>query len=297
MVKTEPVVPVLDARAICGETPQWAAAAKVLYWIDAGAKKVCCFDPRTRENRVWELPGDVGSIGLRAGSGLVAAMKSGFNFIHLPEGRVEPIVNPEAALPDNTFNDGKVDPWGRFWAGSAWADFDNPPTSPTGSLYRLDADRTCHWIVGGIVETNTIAWSPDGRTMYYGSAGTDGTIFAADFDGASGTIAGSRVFARTLGHGVHDGSAMDSEGYLWTCFWQGSRIVRYAPDGRIDRTVPMPASYVTCCTFGDDDLETLYITTGRWTLTAEQLAKEPQAGAIFALRTGVRGLPENKYAG
>jgi sugar lactone lactonase YvrE len=123
-------------------------------------------------------------------------------------------------------------------------------------------------------------------------------IYAADFDIDSGDIANQRIFARTDdGPGVHDGSAIDAEGYLWTTFWEGWRIVRYAPDGRIDRVVEMPFKYVTSCTFGGDNLETLFVTSGCWDLKGSDLAAQPQAGSLFAFEPGVRGLPEPMFAG
>ncbi|MEX2296804.1 MAG: SMP-30/gluconolactonase/LRE family protein [Dongiaceae bacterium] len=293
---------IYETAAIAGESPVWSVDEQALYWIDVMAPAVHRFDPKTGENRSWKLPEQIGSIGLRKKGGLVAATKSGFSFIDVNNGRVTPIIDPERDLPENGFNDGKCDRRGRFWAGSAWlgsdGKYDNPPAEPTGSIYRLDPDHVCHRIVPGIRETNTFAWSPDDRTIYFGDSSESKVIYAADFDIEAGSIANQRIFARTNdGAGVHDGSAIDAEGYLWTTFWEGWRIVRYAPDGRIDRVVEMPFKYVTSCAFGGDNLETLFVTSGRWDLKGAELAAQPQAGSLFAFEPGVRGLPEPMFAG
>src|SRR5882724_7382675 len=200
------------------------------------------FDPDSGHNETWKLPNITGSIALRERGGVVAATRSGFCFVDIPSGRATPIINPEPDLPHNTFNDGRCDRRGRFWAGTSWFGpeqrYANAPAEPTGTIYRLDADLSCHPMVTGIGETNTFAWSPDDRTMYFGDSSRVAVIYAADWDSAAGTFENRRVFARTNdGPGWHDRSAMDAEGFLWTCYWMGWRIVRYAPDGRIDRVI------------------------------------------------------------
>jgi sugar lactone lactonase YvrE len=153
-------------------------------------------------------------------------------------------------------------------------------------------------MVSGIGETNTIAWSPDDRTIYFGDSSKAAVIYAADWNAGAGTFENRRIFVRTGdGPGIHDGSAMDAEGFLWTCYWQGWRIMRYAPDGSVDRVIELPVKYPTSCTFGGDDLQMLYVTTACWYQTADELAAQPLAGNLLAFEPGVRGLPDAKYAG
>jgi sugar lactone lactonase YvrE len=292
----------LAIKAIAGESPVWCAEEQALYWVDVMAPAVHRFHPESGRNETWALPATTGSIAVRERGGLVAATRSGFCFIDIPSGRATPIVNPEPDRRDNTFNDGRCDRRGRFWAGSSWfgpeGRYANPPSEPTGTIYRLDADRTCHAMVPGIGETNTILWSPDERTIYFGDSSKAAVIYAADWHAEPGMFENRRVFARTNdGHGIHDGSAMDAEGYLWTCFWEGWRIVRYAPDGRIDRIVELPVKSPTSCTFGGADLATLYITTACWYQSPDELKDQPWAGHVLAFEPGVRGLPDAKYVG
>ena len=295
---------VLDAKAMLGECPVWCPIDQVLYWVDTEEPGLHRFDPASGEDRAWPLPEHIGSFALREQGGVVAAMNSGFCFIDLETGAVEKITDPEAHLPQNGFNDGKCDRRGRFWAGTACVDYTNPPSSPTGALYRLDPDLTCHKMDDGIYESNTLAWSIDDGTMYFGDSNA-GVIYAYDFDIDSGAIANRRRFARTaiadiplpVGTPAADGSTIDGEGFLWSCFWDGWKVVRYAPDGAVDRIVMLPVQRPTSAMFGGPGLDTLYITTARSGLDADDLAKQPLAGGLFALDAGVVGVPEPRFAG
>ncbi|MGH8721152.1 MAG: SMP-30/gluconolactonase/LRE family protein, partial [Burkholderiales bacterium] len=122
------------------------------------------------------------------------------------------------------------------------------------------------------------------------------TIWRYDYDPASGAATRERVFADT-GKGRPDGSCVDADGCLWNADYGASRVVRYTPAGKVDRTFELPATNVTCCCFGGSDLDTLYITTATQRLTPEQLAQQPLAGSLFALRPGARGLAESRFAG
>jgi sugar lactone lactonase YvrE len=167
----------------------------------------------------------------------------------------------------------------------------------TGGLSRLDPDLSLHAMETGIGTSNSIAWSPDDRTFYYSDTAAR-VIWAYDFDLDAGTIANRRVLTDMDGQpGGPDGSTVDAEGFLWNAQWGGWRLVRYAPDGRVDRVVPMPVAQPTSCMFGGEDLATLYVTSARTGLSDADLARQPQAGGLFALDVGVRGLPEPRFAG
>jgi sugar lactone lactonase YvrE len=173
---------------------------------------------------------------------------------------------------------------------------DDRLTSPTGALYRLDPDLSCRRMESGIGISNSLAWSPDDRIFYFADT-LRRTIFAYDFDAETGAISNRRVFTDCIDQpGAPDGSTIDAEGYLWNAQWDGWRLVRYAPDGRIDRVVGLPVQKPTSCMFGGPDLATLYVTSAVWDLTGEALAKQPNAGGVFALDVGVRGLPESRFA-
>src|SRR5262249_21426293 len=131
---------VLAANALLGEGPLWDAAERALYWVDIKGRLVPRFDPARGEDRQWRVPEAGGSPAVRGRGGLVLALSSGFHLFDPATGVTEPIVDPEPDRKENRFNDGKPDRQGRFWAGS----MHDPETSPTGSLYRLDPDLSCH---------------------------------------------------------------------------------------------------------------------------------------------------------
>ena len=166
-----------------------------------------------------------------------------------------------------------------------------------GNLYRLGADRSSRKFLDGISVPNSTAFSPDDRTMYFADTPRH-TIWAFDFDIAAGTISNQRVFADLAARkGLPDGSCVDAEGFLWNAEFAGKRLTRYAPDGRVERTVELPVTSPTCCCFGGDTLDTLYVVSSTHRHSAEQRKAEPCSGGLLALNAGVRGLPEAMFGG
>jgi len=274
-----------------GECPLWDEREAMLWWVDARFPAVKRLDPATGAVMMLVLPEVVGSLALRESGGMLAATKSGIHFLDPASGALEMKAEPESHLPDNRFNDGRCDRAGRFWAGT----MSHVNRDPTGSLYRFDADFRSTRLRNAIIIPNSLAFSPDGRTMYFADTNRH-TIWAYDYDPASGAATGERVFADT-GAGWPDGSCVDADGCLWNADYGASRVVRYTPAGKVDRTYELPVTNVTCCCFGGRDLDTLYITTATQRLSPEALAQQPLAGSLFALRPGARGLPESRFAG
>ncbi|MEP5089327.1 MAG: SMP-30/gluconolactonase/LRE family protein, partial [Paracoccaceae bacterium] len=167
--------------------------------------------------------------------------------------------------------------------------------SASGGLYRIDRDLSCHTMVTDITISNTICWSPDNLVMYFSDTAT-GKIFAYDFDLAKGEISNKREFA-TFDRGHPDGSTVDAEGFVWNARWGGSCVVRFAPNGTVDRVVEIPAAQVTNCAFGGSDLSTLFVTTARQDLSDSDLKNTPDAGNIFSAWPGVRGIADNRFGG
>ena len=273
-----------------GECPLWCEREGVLWWVDSRGPALKRWDPATGAVRALALPGVVGSVAFREKGGMLAALQSGLHFLDTETGKVEVAAQPEAHLPENRFNDGRCDRAGRFWAGT----MSDLRRDPTGSLYRLSADLSCTHMRGDIVVPNSLAWSPDNRTLYFGDTHRN-RIWAFDFDLASGGISNERVFAETEGR--PDGSCVDADGGLWNAEYGNGRLVRYTPAGKVDRVIPMPVANPTCCCFGGKDFDTLYVTTATQRLTTEDLAKQPLAGSVLAVRPGVRGLPEARFGG
>lgn len=276
---------------LLGECPLWDERGRLLWWVDSRWPAVKQLDPSSGAVMMLVLPEVVGSIAFREQGGLLAATRSGIHFLDAASGALEARANPEAALPENRFNDGRCDRAGRFWAGT----MSDVKRDPVGSLYRFDADMACTRLRNAVVIPNSLAFSPDGGRMYFADTMRH-ILWAYDYDPASGAATNERVFA-DAGAGRPDGSCVDAEGCLWNAEYGGWRLVRYTPAGKVDRVVEVPVANPTCCCFGGEDLGTLYVTTARQRLSPEELARQPLAGSLLALRPGVQGLPEGRFAG
>lgn len=287
----EPVC-VWPAAALLGEGAMWDEREGAVYWVDIKAPAVYRYIPSSGEKRSWKMPEMIGCIARRESGGFVAALKSGFAFLDLDSGDVEPIGNPEPALPGNRFNDGNCDALGRFWAGS----MDDELQRPTGWLYRLDGRRRWVRTDGGYVCTNGPAFAGDGRTMYHTDT-LGRAIYAFDLD-AQGLPVRKRPHIRFVeSDGYPDGMTVDADGRLWVAHWGGWRVTRFRDDGSVERAIRLPVAQVTRPAFGGPDLSTLFITTASIGLTAEARAQQPLAGGLFACETGVHGLPARRFAG
>jgi sugar lactone lactonase YvrE len=280
-----------------GECPVWSAAEQCLYWVDIDAGTLNRFDPATGRNIAYALGEPIGCYGLRRAGGFLLATRSGVHLSGADPTQRTRIAAPEPDKPENRPNDGRCDPQGRFWFGTMC----DPPTrsaDPQGALYRVDPDGSVTRMVDGIFIGNGLAFSPDGRTLYHSDSFTAvRTIWAWDLD-AEGRITNRRVFATTHGlQGRPDGACVDADGCYWSCHIDGGLVVRYTPDGRIDRTIPMPVKWPTMCAFGGAKLDTLYITSLRRGGAAGEDPDQSLAGSLFACRPGVTGVPEPLFGG
>ncbi len=286
---------------LLGEGIFWDQREGKLWWTDVPMpSRLLRFDPETQQLDAWDVDEMVVTVvGTDAPSRYLIASHGGLNFFDPSKPGLTRILDPEPMKPFNRSNDGAADPRGRFWIGTMQNNI--APNGDaielvgnTGTLFRIDPDLSVHAMETGITISNTVCWSPDADTMYFSDTAT-GAIFAYDFDVEAGTISNKREFAR-FDRGVPDGSTVDSEGYLWNARWDGSCVVRFAPDGTVDRVVEVPAAQVTNCTFGGDDLSTLFITTARYGLTKDQVDASPHAGDLFSFAPGVAGMADNYFA-
>jgi len=281
-----------DTSDILGEGPVWDVQEQAFYWVDIRGRAVRRYDWHTGRVRSWTMPEMVGSLALRAGGGLLLAMQKSISLFDPASGRFEQVAAPEADRENMRFNDGKCDRQGRFWVGS----MDDVKREPAGTLYRLDAKRDCVPMVTGVITPNSLAWSPDGRTMYFSDSRSH-LIAAYPFDAATGELGAARVFYRTEPPAIPDGATVDAEGCVWCALYGGGRVVRIAPDGRLDRSIELPVQQPTSCQFAGPALDVLFVTTAKQRLGPDELAKQPLAGALLAIDPGVTGLPEARYAG
>ncbi len=264
-----------------------------MWWVDILGETVHRTDPDTGREDVLPIGRMPGALGLRDSGGLVAAVRDGFGTLDPASGRFEIVAPVEADEPTQRMNDGKVDPAGRFWAGTT--DMDHRPGM--GTLYRLDPDLRVSPMLREVTISNGLDWSLDGRTMYFIDTPTR-RVDAFDFDVARGTIANRRPVVRIrAGAGSPDGMTLDTEGYLWVALWGGWAVERYAPDGRLDRRIEVPAEQTSSCTFGGPDLDPLFITTARKGFPSAGRPEQPQAGGVFVCRPGPRGRPSFRFAG
>lgn len=290
---------VAESSNIVGESPVWSAEHKCLWWVDVRGKSLHCLNDDGIRND-WHLPDFVSCLALCRSGRLIISQGGALMFWNPTDGGVEEIVRPEPDRPGNRFNDGGCDRKGRFWVGTMVNNFgadgnDIPIDRADGAFYRLSPDMRLQRVVDGMWIPNTVAWSPDGKTFYLGDSMTN-EIHAYDFDLDAGEISGRRLFAKSKDPGHLDGSAVDVEGFLWNTRWGAGKIVRYAPDGRIDREIDFPVPAPSSCAFGGDNLDTLYVTTARDTLSAAQLAEFSLSGGVFKFHPGVEGMPEPVFA-
>ena len=285
---------VVDAHATIGEGALWNSAEQVLYWVDIMGNKLHVHDPSGDPDRVMDIGQPVGTVVVRAGGGLMLALKDGFAAFDPQSGELDLLHDPEAHLPENRFNDGKCDPGGRFWAGTMAID----PVEGAGALYCMEADLSVRKVLGGVSISNGIVWSLDGTRMYFiDSLRYDVQVY--DYGVETGTIDNERVAFRVPREvGLPDGMAIDAEGMLWIAHFDGAKVCRWHPDsGEILQTIELPVSKTTSCAFGGPDLETLYITSGSLGMTDEEKEREPHAGGLFAARPGCRGVESFQFGG
>lgn len=281
---------VADARAQLGECPLWSARESALYWVDIKGQALHRFSPIDGEHTVMPTHEEIGCIAFDDRGGFIAGMRSGVWRLDASGGAIQRLApNPED-VSTSRFNDGRADPTGRFLLGT----IDEPKSGARAHLYRFDG-RDLVPLVSGLMTSNGLAFSPDGRWLYHSDTPTF-TIYRYAYDAQRGELSERRVFAQLNAAAADrarpDGAAVDSEGCYWTALYEGGRVQRYSPDGAVLAQYEVPARCPTMPAFGDADLRTLYVTSARAGRSPEELARYPQSGGVFAMRVDVPGLPE-----
>lgn len=297
---------VLECGNHLGEGPVWDVEDGCLYWVDGTGRRVgnpsiWRLDPRTGATRNWSLAHDVGAMALRKRGGAVLALADGFYFFDFDSARLERISSVDADEPRTRLNDGKCDRRGRFFAGG----MDDKEELKICGLWRLDPDLRVTKVDEGIICTNGPCWSPNDRTFYLADT-FQGEYWAYDYDIETGTLDHKRVWATfAQDEGVADGSTIDEEGFVWNAQLISGDLVRYAPDGSVDRRIGMPVRNITSVMFGGDKLDELYVTSmarvkhpAVHDLFAKETKPQHLAGSLFRVTgLGVRGLQEPRFAG
>ena len=280
---------VLQAHADLAEGPHWWAEKGVLLWVDIEASRVGLFDPVTGLNRFLVVPSHVGAVVPMSDGELLAATAQGFVRLHPDSGVVSSLQDPEEDRPGNRFNDGKCDPWGRFWAGSMAYDF----AAGAGSLWRVNADFSCVRQRQGLTISNGLAWSQDRGTLYLIDSPTR-QVLAFPLT-PSGDLLGEATPCITIPKAwdaLPDGMCIDAEGKLWIALFGGGAVTRWDPvSGLLLERLELPCRQVTSCCFGGPNLDQLFMTTARREMDAAAIEAEPLAGGLFQADVGVKGLP------
>jgi sugar lactone lactonase YvrE len=273
---------IADYACVTGEGPLWHPVEQRLYWLDIPKGRIFRYDPATGQHEMCYEGEVIGGFTIQIDGALLLLMERGAIKVWR-EGIVKTIVEEIPEERESRFNDVIADPWGRVFCGTM------PSPNKLGSLYRLDTDGRLTRVLEGIRTSNGMGFTPDRRRMYY----TDSRrleIYLFDYDYYTGVLSNKRVFVRTAeGDGVPDGMTVDAEGYVWSARWDGSCLVRFAPDGSEVLRIPFPAKKVSSVTFGGPDYTDMYVTTAG----GDKKATEGEgAGGLFRLRLGIRGAPE-----
>ncbi len=282
---------VVDAGNELGEGVLWSPAHGEVQWTDIFGRRFWAHSPSDGQVRSVPLPDRLGCFAPLGGTSILAGFAGGLEMFDLEKGTRRLIAAIEQDRPTTRVNDGRLDRRGRLVFGTM--DEDPSGARPLGQIWSFGGGRA-RVLASGVRIANSIAFSPDGRRMYFADT-PEKRIRLYDYDLDSGVLSGERVFVTVEGPGFPDGSTVDAEGCLWNAEWGGGRVVRYAPDGRVIRVLPLPASQVTCCAFGGARLDRLYVTTARTGLDPSALAAEPHAGALFAFDVGVSGLADAPF--
>jgi D-xylonolactonase len=283
---------VAEVKAVLGEGPVWVGRDASLYWVDIKGRRLFRLDDAGLSE--WITPVRVGSIAPRAAGGFVTGTEDGFQLLEIDgEGlRFSLLGNPETDLPDNRFNDGKVDRAGRFWAGT----MDDREKASLGSLYRLDAQQCVVKLDEGYAVTNGPAFSPAGDVMYHTDSARR-TIYRFPL-APDGSLGSRETFLHFTGaEGYPDGMTVDAEACLWVAFWDGWAVRRFSPAGELLATIEVPVQRPTSVAFGGQSLDRLYITSARIGLDEPALSMQPSAGGLLMLKPGVVGIAERPFAG
>lgn len=287
----------VDARNQLGEGVLWCERSERVWWTDIQRGVLWCHVPATGKTSSWNMPERLACFALTQDNGiLLLGLASRLAFFHLSTGIVETICEVEAELSATRLNDGRCDRYGNFVFGTL---NEEPQRERIGSFYRLNAELQLERLpLGGVAIANSICFSPDGTRMYYCDS-TAGIIRCCDYGPRPGDVCNARTFVDLRGGpGSPDGSTVDSRGGVWNAQWGAARVVRYTPDGAMDRVLPVPVSQPSCVCFGGSNLMQLYITTARDELPEAVLEKEPSAGGLFcAALPDMRGLPECRFGG
>lgn len=284
---------IVPGQDLLGESPLWCEATQSLLWLDIDGGRLQRFHPASGRHDCHTFAQRfVGSLALtRDPSVVLLGIDLGLYLFHLGRGELQPLCQVEDAALDNRLNDGRCDAQGRFWVGT----MDNQLHRPNGAFYRVDPDGTVHRQFSDVIVSNTVAFSPDQRRLYFSDTRRF-TTWQFDLDAAAGAATHRRVFVdHTEQRWRPDGACVDVEGHVWNAIFAAGKVIRFTPDGQVDHVIDLPVTNPTCVCLGGPERRTLFITTARKFLDRAQLLHEPLAGSVLAVDVDVAGLPEHRF--
>ena len=278
----------INARATLGESPAWDAKTQTLYWVDVLERRVYA-----GARPIAQLDDYVGCLAPRKAGGLILAQGRGFRLMEPDMKTVRRLTSAKGEARHNRFNDGKCDPRGRFLAGT----MDRNEKEDSGALYTLSRRGQLRRMLSHVRISNGLAWSPDGKTMYFIDTPTR-KVMAFDYDLDTGRILNGRVVIHIdKSFGLPDGMTSDTDGNLWIAMWGGGRVSQWKPDGTLLAQFGVEALNVTSCVFGGASMNELFITTALVSTDGAGMRKFPQAGGVFRMETHVTGMPTYEFGG
>jgi sugar lactone lactonase YvrE len=284
---------VAPSEDVLGETPLWCDQTQCLLWIDIDRATLHRAHLGSGRRDTFRLAArSLGGLALGREPGcVVVALDTALHAFDMGSGRLTLLAEVEPVTRGTRLNDGRCDANGNLWIGT----MDMGLAAPSGAFYRVGADGTVTRQFGDVIVSNTVALSPDQRTLYFSDTRRYLT-WAFDHDPANGTLSNRRIFIdHRRGRERPDGACVDTEGALWVAIFAGARVDRYTSEGRLERSIALPVTNPTCVCLGGPGYQTLFITTARKFLGTERLAQEPLAGSVLAIEVDVPGMPEKRF--
>jgi len=279
--------PIVSCQDILGESPMWDHRRNALFWVDINNGTIHSYEPVNKNIETYPIGEKVGCIAMHESGGFIMATESGLNYWSPDSGCKKEFLPIKHSHKENMFNDGKVDPMGRFWIGS------KGPKS-TAKLWMLQENKLNEIIID-LTISNGLDWSVDKSVFYHTDSG-DNAIYRYDIDLQTTTLSNRQTFFRPK-KGTPDGLTIDSDGNIWTAIWDGWQVLQLNPAGEVLSEISMPVQRPTSITFGGQDFHQLFITSASEGLTGSERLEQPYAGDLFVIEPGVTGLNANLVLG
>lgn len=284
------IIPLAFSNA-CGESPFWSPSDAAFFWVDIPAGRIHRWSPSDNLAVSWQLPEQIGCIARQRSGGVLAACERALYSVSLAS--AEALVTPRASIQHPAdhmrFNDGRCDRRGRLWVTSFMANTDK---KPVGKLFCFSAEGLSQPLLDGFMTPNGMAFSPDNRTLYIAdSHASVRKIWAVDFDLERGTLGQRRVFVDMSAYAARpDGAAIDTEGCYWVAGMDDGCIMRFTPQGKLDRIIRLPVRYPTMCSFGGEDMKSMFVTSLKRSNVAA--ADDPFGGSLMLINPYAQGIAE-----